>query len=205
MSQNNDNNVTEGRTDRDSSAQERLTAHGGAGQESNARRSTQQRAGGPEEHTQTPHQTGTLGSEGLERHGRPGLYSGVGGDDLIPLGGPELSSGPGAMGRGGEAGGMLVGPDHPMFGQGMDDYDEDYPRPGPLGGPERLPRDAAPPGARFDPVTPFGPMPGRGRGGRGGRGRGRGAGGPFGGDPDNDMFMPPGGGGFGGSGPDSFL
>jgi proteasome inhibitor subunit 1 (PI31) len=54
--------------------------------------------------------------------------------------------------------GMFVGPDHPMF-QG-----EQRSRPGPFAGPgpERLPPGAVPPGARFDPISPFGPMPGRG-------------------------------------------
>eukprot|EP00730_Choanoeca_flexa_P007708 TRINITY_DN12380_c0_g1_i1.p2 TRINITY_DN12380_c0_g1~~TRINITY_DN12380_c0_g1_i1.p2 ORF type:complete len:284 (+),score=31.43 TRINITY_DN12380_c0_g1_i1:114-965(+) len=68
-------------------------------------------------------------------------------------------------------GGMYVGPNHPMFAGrggigGMN----------PMGGP------GVPPGARYDPVTPFG--------GLGGRGRGRGRG--FG-EPNPDHLRPPGG------------
>lgn len=80
---------------------------------------------------------------------------------------------------------MVVGPDHPMFGRGQND-----PRHPQAEG--RLPFGAVPPGARFDPIGPFGPMaPGPGRRGRGRGGRGEGM---FSGEPDNDMFMPPGGG-----------
>jgi len=75
---------------------------------------------------------------------------------------------------------MYVGPDHPMFagrggGRGQAT---------PWGGEAYLP----PPGARFDPVGPFG------RGGFPGMGRGRGGPPPgaFGGEPDNDEFFPPG-------------
>jgi proteasome inhibitor subunit 1 (PI31) len=87
---------------------------------------------------------------------------------------------------------MYVGPDHPMFagrGRGRDQ------EAGPWGGDGRLPPLGAPPGARFDPVGPFGrgtfPGAGRGRGGPPGT---------FGGDPDNDEFFPPGTGGYGTSG-----
>ncbi len=82
-------------------------------------------------------------------------------------------------------GGMYVGPNHPMFagrggGSGRGQA-------GPWGGDGYLPSLGAPPGARFDPVGPFG------RGGFPGTGRGRGGPpGPFGGDPDNDEFFPPG-------------
>lgn len=85
---------------------------------------------------------------------------------------------------------MFVGPNHPIFGGrnsgGIGGQ-------GPWGGDGFLPPMGAPPGARFDPVSPFsggiGGFPGRGRGSRG----------PLGGpwprgihDPDNDEFMPPG-------------
>ena len=83
---------------------------------------------------------------------------------------------------------MYVGPDHPMFagrggGRGQA---------GPWGGDGYLPPLGAPPGARFDPVGPFGRggFPGGGFPGAG-RGRGRPPG-AFGGDPDNDEFFPPG-------------
>lgn len=63
----------------------------------------------------------------------------------------------------------------------------------------KTPSGAVPEGARFDPVTPFGPRPGfrPNFGGAGGvrlpRGRGESAGGmPFSGDPDNDELPPPG-------------
>ncbi|KAJ2552306.1 hypothetical protein EV175_003366 [Coemansia sp. RSA 1933] len=203
MNRGNNSDITREKEERDNAVEERLTAQGGPAQECDARSSAQQRpAGEPEVHGHRP-QAGTLGSEGFAENGRPGLYAGVGGDDLRPLGPDIINSGPGGT----RGGGMLVGPGHPMFGQGTgDDEDDDgYGGMGPLAGPERLPQGAVPPGARFDPVMPFGPAASA-RGGRG-RGRGRGARGPFGGDPDNDAFMPPGsgfGGGFG-SGPDSFL
>ncbi|ORZ16267.1 PI31 proteasome regulator N-terminal-domain-containing protein [Absidia repens] len=108
--------------------------------------------------------------------------SSVGRDDLNPLGGPLGSLRPLGSGTGG---GMFVGPDHPIFGGGRNDLDDPA---GVFGGPQPLPRGAVPPGARFDPIGPFGGNPGRG-GGRGGRGRGRGN---FGGEPDNDELPPPG-------------
>lgn len=83
--------------------------------------------------------------------------------------------------------GMFVGPNHPIFGDGMRG-----PGPGgmgPWGGDGYLPPLGAPPGARFDPVGPgFGPgAPFPGRMPPGGRN------GPFGGqEPDNDEFPPPG-------------
>lgn len=85
--------------------------------------------------------------------------------------------------------GMFVGPGHPMFG-GIGRAPNSGMGPagmGPWGGDGFLPPMGAPPGARFDPVGPFG-MPG-GPGGRGGGGLPRGQ---RGGDPDNDDFMPPG-------------
>jgi proteasome inhibitor subunit 1 (PI31) len=93
---------------------------------------------------------------------------------------------------------MYVGPNHPIFGPrggpsgagGVGGIPGTQPR-GPWGGDGYLPPMGAPPGARFDPVGPFG-----GIGGGIGRlpgpgGRGRGTGGPFSGEPDNDEFLPP--------------
>ena len=90
---------------------------------------------------------------------------------------------------------MFLGPHHPIFsdrfnaGRG----DRQGQREGPWGGDGFLPPMGAPPGARFDPVgpfgSPFGQGPGRGGpfGGLGGRG-----GPPRSSEPDNDEFMPPG-------------
>ncbi|CAG8468535.1 12466_t:CDS:10 [Ambispora gerdemannii] len=101
----------------------------------------------------------------------------VGRDDLDPLGsnpiiGPPRFGGYGPPPLGGfgpsRGGGMFVGPDHPMFdprrfGGGRE----------PPGGPQTLPRGAVPPGARFDPIGPFGR-------------------GYFSGEPDPDDEPPPG-------------
>ncbi|KAF9899264.1 hypothetical protein BX616_003131 [Lobosporangium transversale] len=115
----------------------------------------------------------------------------IGRSDLDPFAGRH-----GGGGFGG--GGMVVGPNHPMFGR---------PAPGPssgsgiYGGPQPLPRGSVPPGARFDPIGPFGPgggiggPPGAGTAHRGpgfGRGRGAGPGSSFLGEPDNDDAPPPG-------------
>ncbi|CAG8830860.1 20214_t:CDS:2, partial [Gigaspora margarita] len=108
----------------------------------------------------------------------------IGRDDLDPLGsrpiiGPRFGDGGAYNPFGGPSrgGGMYVGPNHPMFDTRPPN------RGGIYGGPQTLPRGSVPPGARFDPVTPFGPQPGRfpGRGGRG----------AFSGDPDNDELPPP--------------
>ncbi|KAJ1724445.1 hypothetical protein LPJ53_001286 [Coemansia erecta] len=104
----------------------------------------------------------------------------IGSSDLDPLG----------RGAGGEGGGMAVGPGHPMFRRGF--------APGaPLGDggrPAGLPQGAVPPGARFDPIGPFGGVPGPARpGGRGGP-AGPGGSGLFSGDPDPDAMQPPSGG-----------
>ena len=103
--------------------------------------------------------------------------TGVGSYDLDPFAGSRgfVGTGGGGMPYGG---GMIVGPDHPMFnnpGSSM---------PGMGRGGLRFPTGAVPPGARFDPVNPFDPM--------GPATRGRGQRPPFSGDPDNDEFMPPG-------------
>ncbi|EGD79741.1 hypothetical protein PTSG_10724 [Salpingoeca rosetta] len=76
--------------------------------------------------------------------------------------------------------GMFMGPDHPLFQGGVPDTDV---RTG-------FPPGSVPPGARFDPVTPFADPrdpAGRGRG----RGRGRGGGGLAFGEPNPDHFRPP--------------
>ncbi|KZW04281.1 hypothetical protein EXIGLDRAFT_828191 [Exidia glandulosa HHB12029] len=81
-------------------------------------------------------------------------------------------------------GGMFVGPDDPILGGGGWGGPARPARGGggPWGGDGFLPPMGAPPGARFDPVGPFGP--------------GQGQGGPRlprrDGNPDNDEFMPPG-------------
>ncbi|KAI9098095.1 PI31 proteasome regulator N-terminal-domain-containing protein [Phlyctochytrium arcticum] len=107
-------------------------------------------------------------------------------------------------GRGGgmhPGGGMFVGPDHPMFGGGGGGVPYPGGGGGPLAGPDgsRLPPGAVPPGARFDPIMPFGgggprgPFGGSGRGSGPGSGSGGGFGG-FGGssgEPDNDELPPP--------------
>ncbi|KAJ1857930.1 hypothetical protein H4R99_003802 [Coemansia sp. RSA 1722] len=105
-----------------------------------------------------------------DRGQRPDIS--VGGSDLDPFG---------SM-REGDGGGMHVGPDHPMFRRG-------YVPESPSGdGPQRLPRGAVPPGARFDPISPFGDRPGplRPSGGHGPGGRGF-----FSGEPDPDNMQPP--------------
>ncbi|KAL2917570.1 hypothetical protein HK105_202855 [Polyrhizophydium stewartii] len=134
------------------------------------------------------------------RFGGPRLpaFGGIGNPDLDPLAAapgiilPRGSLRPDLGDFGAMGGGMMVGPDHPIFGIG-----------GPAGpaggmpgaGPVRFPPGAVPPGARFDPVGPFG---GPARGGRGGFGGMRGPGGVGGpprfmsGDPDNDDLPPPG-------------
>lgn len=99
---------------------------------------------------------------------------GVGYGDMFP---PPI---PG-MRMPGDMGGNLIGPGHPGFGPRVNDpYATD---PFGVGGPNRLPRGAVPPGARFDP---FGPpsRPGFPPNFQGG-------GNPFGG-PDNDDLPPPG-------------
>jgi proteasome inhibitor subunit 1 (PI31) len=93
---------------------------------------------------------------------------------------------------GGPGGGMYVGPDHPIFGDvrgGNSDLDDPSRI---FGGPQNLPRGAVPPGARFDPIGPFGRLPVRPPP-PSGIGRGSGTGGPrnFSGEPDNDELMPP--------------
>lgn len=133
----------------------------------------------------------------------------IGDRDLDPLGGSPLAMPP-RFGGGGFAppplfpggdtgGGMIVGPNHPMF---RDRFAQPHPSQG-------LPPGAVPPGARFDPIHPAGDpnFPGGGRFGPdvGGPNPQPGRGGRFGqpsGDPDWDDLAPPGfnPGGFGGGG-----
>ncbi|KAI8804544.1 PI31 proteasome regulator N-terminal-domain-containing protein [Cladochytrium replicatum] len=110
---------------------------------------------------------------------------------LIPPGGGRFLPG---------GGGMHIGPNHPMFGGGGGGFgggrggfgggDRFFPS----GGPGTLPYGGVPPGARYDPIGPFGAMP-TGPGGprpqRGPGGMGRGSG-HFSGEPDNDEMPPPG-------------
>ncbi|KAJ2866086.1 hypothetical protein GGH94_001791 [Coemansia aciculifera] len=130
---------------------------------------------------------------GNSSHSIPPNPANVGRDDLNPLGHP--------FGRDmGEGGGMVVGPGHPMFRQGSEGSrgGDDFGRPGLFGGPQTLPPGSVPTGARFDPIGPFGQMPGpaRPQGGFPGR-QGpppRGSGGPgrlFSGEPDPDAAEPP--------------
>ncbi|CAO3572314.1 unnamed protein product [Mortierella alpina] len=95
----------------------------------------------------------------------------IGRSDLDPFGG-RIGGGLGGFGGvggfgggigGSTGGGMVVGPNHPMFrrpppggGNGGDS--------GIFGGPQPLPRGSVPPGARFDPIGPFGPGVGQGGG-----------------------------------------
>ncbi|KAH8554675.1 PI31 proteasome regulator N-terminal-domain-containing protein [Umbelopsis sp. PMI_123] len=119
---------------------------------------------------------------GDEPYGPYGNPFSVGGDDLNPLGNLNRPFGrnPG--------GGMLVGPDHPMFRPGQSRQD---PSSGIFGGPQPLPRGSVPPGARFDPIGPFGNNPNAGPQGSFGPG-GSGPGRNFRGEPDNDELPPPG-------------
>lgn len=129
----------------------------------------------------------------------------IGDRDLDPLGGarpPGAGYGPPPLfgGGGGGGGGMYVGPDDPIF---RDRFRQPGaggigPEQGPWGGDGFLPPGAVPPGARFDPVGPFGQGMGGpfGPGGvplGGGPGQPRPRGGPAG-DPDWDDVRPPRGG-----------
>jgi hypothetical protein len=110
----------------------------------------------------------------------------VGRSDLDPF-----AAAPGVVGIGNGSvrstgGGMYVGPDHPMFNEPPNPFFGSV-------GPERFPPGAVPPGARFDPVMPFGP------GSQPLRPQGRiqpqfphSRNLPFSGDPDFDELKPPG-------------
>ncbi|KAI8979785.1 PI31 proteasome regulator N-terminal-domain-containing protein [Mycotypha africana] len=111
------------------------------------------------------------------------MFPDVGSSDLNPLGNDGIGGGVSMPGRGS---GMYVGPDHPIFGSRSGDDLEDPT--GIYGGPQPLPRGAVPPGARFDPIGPFGRPPVRPPSGRGRSGPRR----LFPGEPNNDELPPPG-------------
>ena len=105
----------------------------------------------------------------------------IGDRDLDPLGGRGGFGPPPLFPGGDDGGGMFVGPNHPIFR-------DRFPHPQ-RGGGGGMGGGMVPPGARFDPVGPFGqgPLrPGAG-GGRGGRPPPGGTG-----DPDWDELRPPG-------------
>jgi len=80
--------------------------------------------------------------------------------------------------------GMVVGPNHPIFSNRFIPGRSNERR-SPWGGDGFLPPLGAPPGARYDPITPLNQPPGRsGIHPRGGHFRS--------GEPDNDEFQPPG-------------
>lgn len=85
--------------------------------------------------------------------------------------------------------GMFVGPDHPIFGGAFGPGRGQRSPSGqtPWGGDGYLPPLGAPPGARFDPIGPFGNAP-PGPPGRQPFGRAP----PRSGDPDFDDLLPPG-------------
>lgn len=119
----------------------------------------------------------------------------VGRSDLDPI--PNPFAGRSPIQPLNPGGGMYVGPGHPIFGGGQQPGAGGRPT-GPWGGDGFLPPMGAPPGARFDPVGPFGRGGGGGFGGGmggfpggGPPGRGGPRGGPFSGEPDNDEFLPP--------------
>ncbi|KAG0348909.1 hypothetical protein BG004_003741 [Podila humilis] len=133
----------------------------------------------------------------------------IGRDDLDPFGGRLGGAGGFGGGIGGSSGGgMIVGPNHPMFRRPPSGGNSGGG--GIYGGPQPLPRGSVPPGARFDPIGPFGsghgsagnapgagtahqdPHRGQGQGQGQGQGRGSGRGVPFSGEPDNDEAPPPG-------------
>ncbi|KAJ9061291.1 hypothetical protein DSO57_1022086 [Entomophthora muscae] len=112
-----------------------------------------------------------------------------GGRDLNPLGGvgpglPRFGGGGSALDPfgmfGDDQGGMILGPRHPMFAPNPNA--PPFPGRGPY-----LPPGAAPPGARFDPISPFDPSVRDPRS----QMRGQPPRPPFSGEPDNDEAPPP--------------
>lgn len=82
----------------------------------------------------------------------------IGRSDLDPLGG-QVGRLPGVGGDG-----MYVGPNHPLFNRERNQENPlgggaGQPQRGPWAGDGYLPPLGAPPGARFDPITPFGVGP----------------------------------------------
>lgn len=127
----------------------------------------------PQRHPQQPSQSanGVINLQrpapftGSSHSEDPRLLSGVpfpGHSEMNPIFGPQNPFISPSIGR------------HPQFPQGI------HPS---------FPAGAIPPGARFDPVGPFGPRPGGfNRPSRNGQGSGT----PFSGDPDFDELLPPG-------------
>ncbi|KAF8980747.1 hypothetical protein BGZ46_003746 [Entomortierella lignicola] len=127
----------------------------------------------------------------------------IGRSDLDPFGG-RLGGGIGGGGFGGgiggsSGGGMIVGPNHPMFRRPPGGVGGIGGGGGIYGGPQPLPRGSVPPGARFDPIGPFGPTGGNAPGAgtahnnpHQGPWRGAGRENSFPGEPDNDDAPPPG-------------
>jgi len=95
---------------------------------------------------------------------------------------PFNSMGPAA------GGGLMVGPNNPIFNNIGGDTDLE-PGSGFYGGPTSLPFGAVPDGARFDPIGPFGNQSSRRNFNN--RNRNKGKFNSF--EPDNDGFFPPGG------------
>jgi proteasome inhibitor subunit 1 (PI31) len=118
-----------------------------------------------------------FGIPALPRTGNP---LDIGRRDLDPFAATNPFN-PAPLFPGNNSGGMIMGPNHPYF-TGRTNPNSSGIR-GPWGGDGYLPPMGAPPGARFDPVVPFGGgigLPGRNPH----RNRT--------GEPDNDEFMPPG-------------
>ncbi|GAA5930128.1 proteasome inhibitor PI31 family protein [Sporobolomyces koalae] len=143
--------------------------------------------------------------------GMPRPIGEIGRNDLDPLGGLGGTFGTGRLPGGGGAGGMFMGPDHPLFRERFEGGNggsalQDNRR---WGGDGYLPPIGAPPGARFDPVGPENGLPGstgpafglpQGTFGPGGPSRRGGAGGMGGGGRVHPDLEQPGR--FGGGGSD---
>jgi len=122
---------------------------------------------------------------GVPQQNQPGFINRIppiGRSDLDPLAGLGGTTA-GRVPLGGiEGDGMILGPNHPMFrdrrfpGEEEEERNRFW-----AGGDQFLPPGAVPPGARFDPVGPGMPAPGRGRGG-----------GAFGARNFGDAMRPPG-------------
>ncbi|RKP36185.1 hypothetical protein BJ085DRAFT_27161 [Dimargaris cristalligena] len=124
----------------------------------------------------------------------PSFRPSVGAADLDPLAASPLAfpssriqphpSGPST------GDGSLVGPGHPLFARPGSQGD---PTSDIFGGPQPLPRNAVPSGARFDPIGPFGINPSHAPGGlnRGPQCPRPSGPHPWSGEPDNDELPPP--------------
>jgi len=116
----------------------------------------------------------------------PGNPLQIGRSDLDPFVNNPNPLAPSMRIPGSQGDGMFVGPDHPIFGGTFGPGRGQRSPPGqtPWGGDGYLPPLGAPPGARFDPIGPFGAGP------LGPPGGGRAP--PRNGEPDFDDFPPPG-------------